>query len=130
MIATIIRDNERFSITEEMREALGLEAGAVVVVERQGESIILRAANVAERTAGSLHVYALYPVPTDEELDDVIAEAWAEDEMPDDPLRTVDRLYGSLGRHMTRPSLSAAEEREAFESGVAAEVSAEGLEER
>lgn len=42
----------------------------------------------------------------------------------------VDQTFGSLGRYMKRPSLTAEEEREAFEAGVAAEVAEEEAQRR
>ena len=130
MVATIINGKYRIALPDDVREALGLDDGAVVIAEPKGEDVLIRAANMVERSQGSLHAYAIFPTPTEDELDEALAEAWAEDEMPDDPLRVVDRLFGSLGKYMTRPSMSAAEEREAFETGVAAEVRVEGPAER
>jgi bifunctional DNA-binding transcriptional regulator/antitoxin component of YhaV-PrlF toxin-antitoxin module len=104
MVATISTGINHVALPEDVRRDLGLEDGIDYVMEQTDDGVLLRPADTSARLT--------YPP-----LDDVPSE---------DQLRAmsqVDRLFGSLARYRTGPVLSRAEEREAFERGVAAENS-------
>jgi bifunctional DNA-binding transcriptional regulator/antitoxin component of YhaV-PrlF toxin-antitoxin module len=50
MVATIVNGTHRVTLSDDIRTALGLDEGAVVVPERRGTDIVLRAASGAELT--------------------------------------------------------------------------------
>ena len=69
----------QMTVPADVRRELGLREGdRIVVACGDGVVTIRRAENVAERTAGILHKYAIYPPPTAEELREMAADTWAE----------------------------------------------------
>lgn len=85
MVATIVTNSGRVSIPDEVLEALGLQDGDVVAVEQVNDGVLLRRSlSVVKRTAGSLAEYAIYPIPTDDEMDEAIGRAIAEDFLNED----------------------------------------------
>ena len=83
MVATIVTSTGRVRIPDEIRDALGLRDGDVVAQVDNGV-LLRRNISVAEHTAGALAEYAIYPIPTDEELDEAIGKAIAEDFLNED----------------------------------------------
>jgi AbrB family looped-hinge helix DNA binding protein len=70
----------QMTVPADVRRDLGLSEGdRIVVSSGDGVVTIRRAESVAERTAGILHKYAIYPPPTAEELREMAADAWVED---------------------------------------------------
>ena len=105
MVATIINGDERITLPEDIRRALDLEDGAVVLVEHSGPDRIIRPANAEsgrsapavastrssdeaiqnmESVFGSLRRYAAGPILTDDDWDEAIAQAIVEDFLDED----------------------------------------------
>lgn len=124
---TIIRRGDlEVTLPDDVQEVLGFGGGETVSVELTTYGAVLRRKETeVDRIAGIFAPADLYPVPTDEELDDAFEQGVADDVMGRDAELEVDRLFGSLASYRTGPSLSADQEREAFETGVAAEIAAE-----
>ncbi len=62
MVATIISGNDRVSLPDDVREALGLQDGEVVSVEQSSHGVLLRrTVDAGDHTAGILSQYAKHP---------------------------------------------------------------------
>src|SRR6478672_8529085 len=70
----------QMTVPADVRRALGLVEGDRIVVTCDADAVTIRRAdNVAERTAGIFHKYAIFPPPSAEELREMAAEAWTQD---------------------------------------------------
>jgi AbrB family looped-hinge helix DNA binding protein len=70
----------QMTVPADVRRELGLcEGDRITVTSENGVVTIRRAENVAERTAGIFHKYAIFPPPSAEELREMAAEAWTQD---------------------------------------------------
>jgi AbrB family looped-hinge helix DNA binding protein len=69
----------QITVPADIRRELGLSEGdRITVSSEDGVVTIRRADNVAERTAGIFHKYAIFPPPSAEELREMASDAWAE----------------------------------------------------
>ena len=79
MVATIISGNDRIALPDDIRQALRLEDGAVVVAERKGDDVVVRAADPLEKLYGMFSKYVPDPPLTRAQEQEAFERAVAEE---------------------------------------------------
>lgn len=80
MPSTTVTAKGQITLPAEYRRVLGIETGDKISVFLEGDSLrVEKRANYADRTAGSLRQYAVFPPPSAKELREIAEQAIADE---------------------------------------------------